>query len=306
MDTYGTGDDTETRMTPQDGTPLGKAEFDRLLAALRSQLHRYCARMTGSVIDGEDVLQDAVIKAIEALPAARPINNPEGWIFRIVHNTALDFIRRRARREAAHSDEDVTMVADPTIIQDERLAVAASLRTFMQLPVTQRSSVILKDVLDYSIEEITGILEGTTIASVRARLRELSAADPLSPRPPALSENERGLLAAYIERFNARDFDSLRDMLADEVRLDLVARTPLKGRAEVSKYYGYYEKLNDWRFVLGAVEGRPAAIAFDPSVPVAPPIYFVLLRWEGGKLIGIRDFRYARYVADGLEFTTLA
>src|SRR5207244_600470 len=176
-----------------------RAAFDRLLAELRPKLHRYCARMTGSVVDGEDVLQDAMIKAIEAFPSAGTLDNPEGWIFRIAHNAALDFIRRRARLEAAHSDEDVTMVAAPTVVQDERIAVAASLRTFMQLPVSQRSSVILKDVLGYSIEEIVGVLDGATIPSVKAalhrgreRLRELSA-EPEMPRAPALSERERTL-----------------------------------------------------------------------------------------------------------------
>src|SRR5215510_1908315 len=296
---------------PQGKPPLDAAAFERLLAELRPKLHRYCARMTGSVVDGEDVLQDAMIKAIEAFPTAGPLDNPEGWIFRIAHNAALDFIRRRARLEAAHSVEDVTMVVAPTVVQDERLAVAAGLRTFMQLPVSQRSSVILKDVLGYSIEEIATILDGATIASVKAtlhrgreRLRELSV-EPPPPRAPHLSEDERALLGAYIDRFNARDFDTVRDMLADEVRLDLVTRARVKGRVEVSNYYGNYARLKDWRFALGAVDGQPAALAFDPEDLAAPPIYFVLLRWNGGKLIDIRDFRYARYATEGAEFVTL-
>jgi RNA polymerase sigma-70 factor, ECF subfamily len=297
---------------PRSGTPLDRGALDHLLAELRPKLHRYCARITGSVIDGEDVLQDAIIKAIEALPTVGTVENPEGWFFRIAHNTALDFLRRRARLEAARSDEDVSMIAAPTVIQDQRLAISAGLRTFMQLPVSQRSAVILKDVLGYSVEEIASILDGATIASVKAalhrgreRLRELSA-EPEPVPAPVLSKNERALLTAYIDRFNARDFDSMRNMLADEVHLDLVSRTRVKGRAEVSKYYGNYEKLQDWRFALGAVDGRPAALAFDPEDQSAPPIYFVLLRWDGGKLIDIKDFRYARYVTEGAEFVNLA
>ena len=50
-----------------------RAGFDQLLAELRPKLHRYCSRMTGSVIDGEDVLQEALVKAIEAFPRAGPI-----------------------------------------------------------------------------------------------------------------------------------------------------------------------------------------------------------------------------------------
>src|SRR4051794_32995948 len=89
------------------------ANFDRLLADLRPKLHRYCARMVGSVIDGEDVVQDALVKAVEAFPVAGPIGNPEGWLFRIAHNTALDFLRRRNRQDAFRSGEEVDLMADP-------------------------------------------------------------------------------------------------------------------------------------------------------------------------------------------------
>src|ERR1700693_5986698 len=87
--------------------------FDGLLASMRPKLHRYCSRMVGSVIDGEDVLQDALIKAVESHATARAIGHPEGWLFRIAHNTALDFLRRRNRQEALRSAEEVDMIADP-------------------------------------------------------------------------------------------------------------------------------------------------------------------------------------------------
>src|SRR5437868_12229940 len=77
--------------------PSAAFDIERLLAAMRPRLHRYCARMVGSVIDGEDVLQDALIKAVEAQAAIGNVGNPEGWLFRIAHNTALHFVRRRNR-----------------------------------------------------------------------------------------------------------------------------------------------------------------------------------------------------------------
>src|SRR5436190_16518794 len=89
------------------------ADIDGLLAAMRPKLHRYCARMVGSVIDGEDVLQDALIKAVESYASAGGIGNPEGWLFRIAHNTALDFLRRRNRQQALQSGEEVDIIADP-------------------------------------------------------------------------------------------------------------------------------------------------------------------------------------------------
>src|SRR5882757_6291363 len=132
----------------------GTIDIDALLVAMRPRLHRYCARMTGSVIDGEDVLQDALIKAVEAFASAGPLHHPEGWLFRIAHNTALDFLRRRVRLEALHSAEEVEMIADPLDAVASRQIATTSLRTFMRLPVAQRSSVILMDVLGCTLQEI--------------------------------------------------------------------------------------------------------------------------------------------------------
>ncbi|MGX7873480.1 sigma-70 family RNA polymerase sigma factor [Mesorhizobium sp. ORM6] len=290
--------------------PGGHREpFERLFGELRPKLHRYCARMTGSVIDGEDVLQEALAKAFEALPSAGLIANPEGWLFRIAHNSALDFLRRRSREKTA-ADEDPDMIADPVNPTTDRQAAAAGLHTFMRLPVAQRSSVIMMDVLGYSLQEISTTLD-TSIPAIKAALhrgrdRLCQIADEPDDRPlPKLSAAERLLLNAYIDRFNARDFDAVRDMLAEEVRLDLVAKTRLNGRREVATYFHNYSRVQDWRLVPGFVENRPAILVRDPNDPTARPAYFILLAWQGGKLATIRDFRHARYVADDAELFVL-
>jgi RNA polymerase sigma-70 factor (ECF subfamily) len=284
-----------------------KAEFERLLAELRPRLHRYCARMTGSVIDGEDVLQETLVKAIEAFPHTGPLANVEGWLFRIAHNAALDFLRRRTRREGVQDgDEALETIADPDSEIERRQAAAASLRTLMRLPVAQRSSVILMDVLGHSLEEISEVLESTVPAIKanlhrgRQRLVEI-AAEPDDRPPPVLAEADRQRLTAYVERFNARDFDALRAQLADEVKVEVVNRTRLNGRGEVGRYFGNYSQTTDWHLVPGLVEGRPAIVVVDPAQPAGPPIYFMLVDWRDGRLLSVRDFRYARYVVDGAE-----
>jgi RNA polymerase sigma-70 factor (ECF subfamily) len=283
------------------------AHIDRLLADVRPKLHRYCARMVGSAIDGEDVVQDALVKAVESFAAAGPIGKPEGWLFRVAHNTALDFLRRRNRQEGFRLGEEVDMIADPANTVESRQAAAASLRTFMRLPVAQRSSVILMDVLGCSLQEICAVMDVSLPAAKaalhrgRRRLSEL-AGEPDDAPPPALSQADRARLSAYVDRFNARDFDAIRDMIADDVRLDLVNKTRLSGKTEVSRYFGNYSKAQDWHLVPGLVEGRPAILVFDPGKPSAKPSYFMLLQWSADKVATIRDFRHASYVADDLEF----
>ena len=90
-------------------------------------------------------------------------------------------------------------------------------------------------------------------------------------------------------------------MLADDVRLDLVARTRLNGKREVATYFTNYSKREDGRFVPGLVEGRPAAIAHDVDDPFKAPTYFVLLTWGDDRVVSIRDFRHARYTIEGAE-----
>ena len=281
--------------------------IDHLLVAMRPKLHRYCARMVGSAIDGEDVLQDALIKAVESFASAGPVHNPEGWLFRIAHNTALDFLRRRNRQEALRSGEEVDMIADQLDAVSSRQIASASLRTFMRLPVAQRSSVILMDVLGCSLQEVCEVMEVSLAAAKaalnrgRTRLREF-ADEPEDACQPTLSDADRRRLSAYVAHFNARDFDAIRAMIADDVRLELVNKTRLNGKAEVSRYFGNYDKISDWHLVAGLVEGRPAILVFDPDAPGSGPKYFMLLDWSADKVAAIRDFRHAPYVIDGAEY----
>jgi RNA polymerase sigma-70 factor, ECF subfamily len=293
-------------MNPATASHQNRVAFDQAVAELRPRLHRYCARMTGSVIDGEDVVQETLLKAIEALPRTDSIAHLEGWLVRIAHNAALDFLRRRSRRDAALSDEDPEMIVDPAPAAIDREIAAASLMTFMHLPVAQRSSVILMDVLGYSLEEIAGVTSSSIPAIKaalhrgRARLHEL--AQEHDDRPlPVLADAERSLLAAYVDRFNARDFDTLRNMLADEVQLDLVNRTHGSGRSEVGNYFSNYVRIGGWQLVSGFVDRRPAVLVRDPGDPVGAPLYFILLQWGGARIVNIRDFRYARYAIEGAE-----
>jgi RNA polymerase sigma-70 factor, ECF subfamily len=284
-----------------------KADFELLLAELRPRLHRYCARMTGSVVDGEDVLQETLVKAIEAFPHTGPLANAEAWLFRIAHNASLDFLRRRARQPVVQADDEtLDALPDPDSEIERRQAAAASLGTLMRLPVAQRSSVILMDVLGHSLEEISRVLD-SSVAAVKAnlhrgrqRLVEL-AAEPDDRPPPVLAEADRARLASYVARFNARDFDALRAQLADEVKVEVVNRTRLNGRGAAGRYFTNYGQSDDWHLVPGLIERRPGIVVHSPDDPGGRPIYFILLDWAGDRLLNVRDFRYARYATEDAE-----
>jgi RNA polymerase sigma-70 factor (ECF subfamily) len=281
-----------------------REQFLALVADLRPELHRYCARLVGSAIDGEDVVQEAFAKAFYAIAIQPELPPLRPWLFRIAHNTAIDFLRRYDRRFV----EPVAQVPDqvPLDVAADPDAVRAALSSFVSLPVAQRSAVILKDVLGHSLEEIAAETS-STIAAVKAALHRgrsnLQARGqpdfvPWRDRPETTVEEKR-LLARYAGLFNARDWDGLRALLLEECRLDLVGKTARRGKG-AGIYFTNYAKEPDTFVRVGIAEGRSCLGVFHGDG--MRPVHLVLLDWEGGLLSHIRDYRYVPYVTAELEF----
>ena len=129
----------------------------------------------------------------------------------------------------------------------------------------------------------------------RARLAALGEQDDAEDEI-ALTASERARLVHYVDRFNARDFDAVRDLLADDVRLDLVNRTTLRGKTDVGRYFTNYDARHDWKFVVGAVEGRPAILSHSAADTAAPATNFILLEWAEGRITRIADYHFSPYV----------
>jgi RNA polymerase sigma-70 factor (ECF subfamily) len=144
--------------TPRDMDSPGPFEarylaFLETISQLRPRLHRYCSRMTGSVLDGEDVVQDALFQAYRKLDTFDDDRPLTPWLFRIAHNRCIDFLRRRGVREEA---EMAAMVPDSVAPADSpgpALGHAIE-HLVLTLPPKERACVLLKDVFDYSLEEV--------------------------------------------------------------------------------------------------------------------------------------------------------
>ena len=279
-------------------------EFEDRLTALRPRLHRYCARMTGSTVDGEDVLQDTLVKALSARAEGATVDNFEAWLFRIAHNTGIDLLRRRARNNVVPLTEefDAAPMAEADI-------VAVSFQTFLRLPELQRCAVILKDVLGHSIEEIASITDSTPAAAKSALQRGRMALRQLAQMPadtqlPLMPDSARRKMAAFAELFRAGDFDAIRATLAEDVKLDLVNKLQWEGRDRIAPYFTRYAEETKWRFAFGAVEGRPAMLVFDRDA-MHRPAHFVLVEWRNDRIAKIRDFLFAPYVLDSVDWVRL-
>ena len=295
---------------PRKVTPpeLGQARerFLELVADVRPELHRYCARLSGSVVEGEDIVQEALARAFYAVSLATEVPPLRPLLFRVAHNTAVDFLRRYDRRHVEpRADFDDRPFDDEPM---DPLVLRAALATFLALPVAQRSAVILKDVLDHSLEEIAEEMS-TTVAAVksllvrgRAGLRaHREQAEPGASSPAHADRVEREQLQRYVSLFNERNWDGLRALMAEEVRLDLVAKASRRGH-EVSAYFGNYAKDPNARVAARSVDGRPALVFF--SGDGAPP-YCIFLEWSGGQVSFIRDFRYVPYILKEAELRAI-
>jgi len=161
-----------------------------------------------------------------------------------------------------------------------------------ELPILQRSVIILKDVLDEPLAEIAALLDLSVdavkahLARGRARLGDINAKAGQLPEMKPTS----AAVARYVALFNQRDWEGLRALLADDVKLNQSSHPVRVGAADVGMFFSIYAGIDGVRLVPGWLEGREVIAVFEHRADPRPS-YIMWLEWRDDKITIIRDYR---------------
>ncbi|MDX6477339.1 MAG: polymerase sigma-70 factor, subfamily, partial [Gaiellaceae bacterium] len=271
-----------------------RGELEGKLEEHRSELMGYCYRMLGSPFEAEDAVQETFIRAWKAFDRFEGRSALRSWLYRIATNVCLDMLsgrERRARpmdlgpaREPIEANlrmlPEVTwlqpvpdaMVADPAELavssETIKLAFVAALQ---HLPPRQRAVLILREVLRWQASEVAELLD-TTVASVNSalqRARETLDTAALEPTSPAeLSDDDRSLLARYVEAFQDYDIEALTALIQEDATQSMPPFDLwLRGRDDIlTWWFGPGIGCQGSRVVpAGLANGSPAFGQYKPS-----------------------------------------
>ena len=271
--------------------------FLETVTRLRPLLHRYCSRMTGSVMDGEDVVQEALFEAYRKLDQYDDSRPLKPWLFRIAHNRCIDFLRSRGVRdeaEAAAAVPEAFMPAEPAALGIGR----AVEHLVLTLPPKERACVLLKDVFDYSLEEVADLV-GSTVGGVKAalnRARTKLAASPAPQKPSQSADPElRRVMQLYVERFNRRDWDGVRQLISADARLTVA--DAFAGKVAEAPYFSNWARWSmPWKLAVGEVDGEPAIVILQRGADTWTPYSAVRLSTVGDRIDSIIDYAHCAWV----------
>jgi RNA polymerase sigma-70 factor (ECF subfamily) len=238
---------TDVATAPAAQSTLTSGDLASRLEQYRVELTAHCYRMLGSAFEAEDAVQETLVRAWRAFDQFEGRAALRSWLYRIATNVCLDMLnssQRRARpmdlgpAQSADSPlgpplPEVTWVepvpdsrvvpedGDPAEVavarESVRLAFVAALQ---HLPPKQRAVLILREVLRWRASEVAELLD-TSVASINSALQRARATlatsrvDPMQGAEPA-DDEQRQLLARYVDAFERYDMDSLTALLRED------------------------------------------------------------------------------------------
>lgn len=281
--------------------------FLETVTQLRPSLHRYCARMTGSVMDGEDVVQEALFEAYRKLDKFDDRRPLKPWLFRIAHNRCIDFLRKRGVRVETETAAMVPDAVNP--VEPPALGLGRAVEHLVSsLPPKERACVLLKDVFDYSLEEIAELVD-STVGGVKAALirgRAKLEASPASTKPSRAVDPElTRIMRLYVDRFNRRDWDGVRELISADARLTVA--DAFAGELVDAPYFSNYERWSmPWRLTLGEVDGEPVVIILQRGTDTWSPYSVVRFDVEGQQINRIRDYAHCPWLISIVDSVTIS
>jgi RNA polymerase sigma-70 factor (ECF subfamily) len=254
---------------------LRRAWFDYLdtITAVRPKLHAYCLRLTGSVFDAEDLVQEALLRGFAATARGdahrgEVIQNARAYLSRIATNLWLDEQRRARREPPGVAMEPADAPGDKAVVTH-----AAGAALFELMAPQERAALVLKDVFDFSLDEIATILS-TTSGAVKSALSRGRGKLADSRRPASALRGQPAspaLIDRFIAAFNARDIKAVTAVLSESVAYE--ARGV---GGEIGKDGAIWIEVNI---------GRPAGIHWERHTVEGEAVAIGVLDVEGRRLL---------------------
>jgi RNA polymerase sigma-70 factor, ECF subfamily len=262
----------------------------------RRELLAHCYRMTGSLHDAEDLVQETYLRAWKAYSGFKGQSSLRTWLYRIATNTCLTALDSRQRRPlptglgAPSSDPAGELVernevpwleplpdqnddpADPlTIIGSRESVRLAFIAALQHLSPRQRAVLVLRDVLQWKAAEVGDAIGASTAAvnsllqRARAQLKAVGPSEDDELTEPDSPET-KDLLDRYIAAFESYDVDKLVELFTNDAIWEM---PPFDGWYQgpenivlLSKTHCPAEAAGDMRFVRTTTNGQPAAALY--------------------------------------------
>ncbi|TQM30546.1 sigma-70 family RNA polymerase sigma factor [Nocardia bhagyanarayanae] len=260
-----------------------EAEFERMVAPLRAELHVHCYRMLGSTHDADDAVQESLVRAWRNLDK---LTDPAGlrpWLYRIATNRCLTLLETRRRRELPvdlspgapltdiawlepYPDADVRGRAPEARYAAREAVELAFVAALQYLPGLQRAALVLRDVLGFSARETAELLE-ISVASANSALQRARAG--VEARLPAQSQQRalhtmadheiRELAGQYAAAWESGDVTAIVALLSADAKYSM---PPLpewyEGQAAIREFLLGGPLRYRWRFLLTSANGQLA------------------------------------------------
>jgi RNA polymerase sigma-70 factor (ECF subfamily) len=189
-------------------------QFTQEFEPLRPELYRYCRYLTRAPWDAEDLVQETLVRAFLLLGTSHGApEHPKAWLFRVASNRWLSLHEQRREEPSSNLREEACTPVDPKATRE----AAGSLVT--GLAPQERAALVLKEVFDFSLEEISSMLL-TSVGAVksalhraRGKLREQDWSEREGTPPAVLNE--------FCSAFNDRDLDKVVSLLLEPVEIEL-------------------------------------------------------------------------------------